>query len=87
MPKDADRILAWHCAALGDVTGGVLLAVVVGIARAEVGGSLIVIGLTIVFVAAMLPIGADWRVMPDGDEREMRRRRRRGSSWDSCWRR
>jgi Kef-type K+ transport system membrane component KefB len=63
-------VLALGCAALGDVTAWCLLAFVVGVARAEVGGALAVLGLTAVFVAVMLlvvrPLLARWLPRDEG---------------------
>jgi Kef-type K+ transport system membrane component KefB len=63
-------VLALGCAALGDVTAWCLLAFVVGVARAEVGGALAVLGLTAVFVAVMLlvvrPLLARWLPREEG---------------------
>ena len=47
-------ILALGIAAVGDVTAWCLLAVVLGLARAEVGGTLLVVGGAAAFVAVML---------------------------------
>lgn len=46
-------ILALSCAASDDVTAWCLLAFVVGVARAQVGGALIVLGLTAAYIACM----------------------------------
>ena len=47
-------VMALGCAALGDVAAWCLLAFVVGVARAELGGAIAVLGLTALFVAVML---------------------------------
>ena len=47
-------VLALGVAAVGDVTAWCLLAIVVGLARAEVGGTLVVVGGAVAFVAVML---------------------------------
>jgi len=46
-------VLALSCAAVDDVTAWCLLAFVVGVARAQVGGAVIVAGLAIAYVAFM----------------------------------
>jgi Kef-type K+ transport system membrane component KefB len=50
---DLGRV-ALTCAAVGDVTAWCLLAIVVGVARATLGGALISILLTLAFIAVML---------------------------------
>ncbi|MEX2171317.1 MAG: cation:proton antiporter [Pirellulales bacterium] len=52
-------VLALTCAAANDVTAWCLLALIVGIARAEVSQALIVIGLTLAYMGAMF-----WIVRP-----------------------
>jgi Kef-type K+ transport system membrane component KefB len=47
-------VVALTCAATDDVTAWCLLALVVGVAQAKVGGALMVIVLTLVYIAAML---------------------------------
>ncbi|MFO0809779.1 MAG: cation:proton antiporter [Gemmataceae bacterium] len=47
-------ILALGCAAAGDASAWCLLAVVVGVARSQVGGAFVTAGLTVGFVAVML---------------------------------
>jgi Kef-type K+ transport system membrane component KefB len=47
-------VLALGVAAVGDVTAWCLLAVVIGLARAEVGSTLLVVGGAVAFVAVML---------------------------------
>jgi len=46
--------LALACAAVDDATAWCLLAIVVGVAQARVHGALVVVGLTIAFIALML---------------------------------
>jgi Kef-type K+ transport system membrane component KefB len=46
--------LALSCAATGDVTAWCLLALVVGVARAEVGRGLVVVGGTLLYIALMI---------------------------------
>ena len=48
---------ALACAAVDDVTAWCLLAVVVGVARATMGGALVAIALTVAFIAAMFLVG------------------------------
>jgi Kef-type K+ transport system membrane component KefB len=50
-------IAALTCAAVDDVTAWCLLAVVVGVARATMGGALLSILLTVVFIALMFLVG------------------------------
>ena len=47
-------IIALGCAATDDLTAWCLLAFVVGVARAKVGGAFLVLGLTAAFIAIML---------------------------------
>jgi Kef-type K+ transport system membrane component KefB len=64
--------LALSCAATDDVTAWCLLAVVVGVARAQVGEGLVVVAGTVVFIAFMVlivrplarRIVARWEVLP-----------------------
>jgi len=49
-------VLALGCAAADDVTAWCLLAFVVGVTRADVSSAVLVIGLTLVFIAVMLGI-------------------------------
>jgi len=49
-------VLALGCAALGDVTAWCLLAFVVGVARAQVGGALVVIVLALLFLGVMFAV-------------------------------
>jgi Kef-type K+ transport system membrane component KefB len=53
MQKTPLGILALGCAAAGDVTAWCLLAFVVGVAQAKVGGAFLVLGLTAIFVGFM----------------------------------
>jgi Kef-type K+ transport system membrane component KefB len=46
-------IMALTCAATDDVTAWCLLAFVVGVAQAQIGGALIVLALTVVYIAGM----------------------------------
>lgn len=50
-------VLALTCAAAGDVTAWCLLAFVVGVAQAEVGGAVLVVLLTLGYIAAMFLLG------------------------------
>jgi Kef-type K+ transport system membrane component KefB len=63
-------VMALGCAALGDVTAWCLLAFVVGIARAEVGGAFAVLGFAALFGGLMLlvvrPLLARWLPRDDG---------------------
>ncbi len=56
MQKTPLGVLALACAAVGDATAWCLLAFVVGVAQAQVRGAMIVIGLTIAYIAVMLLI-------------------------------
>jgi Kef-type K+ transport system membrane component KefB len=47
-------ILALGCAATDDVTAWCLLAFVVGVAQAKIGGAFVVLGLTVAYIAFML---------------------------------
>ncbi len=49
-------VLALCCAAIGDLTAWCLLAFIVGVAKAQAGGALLVVAGTIVYVAAMFGI-------------------------------
>jgi Kef-type K+ transport system membrane component KefB len=64
MHKSQLGVTALACAALGDASAWCLLALVVGVAQADVGSALLVIGLTAVFVAFMFlivrPLAARW---------------------------
>ena len=63
MQKTPLGMTALASAALGDATAWCLLAFVVGVAQAQVGGALLVIGLTTLFIAFMFLIvrpGAAW---------------------------
>ncbi len=56
MTKAPLGVTALACAALGDATAWCLLAFVVGVAQAEVGSALIVVGLTLAYLAFMFLI-------------------------------
>jgi Kef-type K+ transport system membrane component KefB len=56
MQKTHLGIIALGCAATDDLTAWCLLAFVVGVARAKVGGAFLVLGLTAAFIAIMLPV-------------------------------
>jgi Kef-type K+ transport system membrane component KefB len=56
MQKTPLGVTALACAALGDATAWCLLALVVGVARADAAGALTVIGLTAAFIAFMILI-------------------------------
>lgn len=56
MSKTPLGLTALACAALGDATAWCLLAFVVGVAQASVGGAVLVIGLTFAFIAFMFLI-------------------------------
>jgi Kef-type K+ transport system membrane component KefB len=51
MQKTSLGVLALGCAAAGDVTAWCLLAFVVGVAQARVGGAIFVLGLTVAYIA------------------------------------
>ncbi|HVW00016.1 MAG TPA: cation:proton antiporter [Planctomycetaceae bacterium] len=57
-------IMALTCAATDDVTAWCLLAFVVGVAQAQIGGALVVLALTVVYIAGMYfvvrPLIARW---------------------------
>jgi Kef-type K+ transport system membrane component KefB len=53
MQKTPLGIIALGCAAANDVTAWCLLAFVVGVAQAQVGGALVVLGLTAAYIAFM----------------------------------
>lgn len=65
-------VMALTCAAIGDVTAWCLLAVVVGVAQAQVQGALVVVLLALAYVAAMVlivrPILRRLAVRYTGDE-------------------
>ncbi len=65
-------IMALVCAAIGDVTAWCLLALLVGVAQAQVGGALVVIAVTILYVALVFlvvrPI-AKWLLAERPEER------------------
>jgi Kef-type K+ transport system membrane component KefB len=65
-------VLALGCAAAGDVTAWCLLAFVVGVAQAKVGGALVVLGLTAAFLGLMYgvvrPAAARYLARLDGGE-------------------
>jgi Kef-type K+ transport system membrane component KefB len=54
MHKTPLGVLALGCAAINDVTAWCLLAFVVGVARARLGGAFIVLGLTAAYIAVLL---------------------------------
>src|SRR5205823_11465371 len=56
MQKSPLGVLALGCAATDDVTAWCLLAFVVGVAQAKVGGAFLVLGLTAAFIAFMFLI-------------------------------
>lgn len=56
MHKTELGVIALGCAATDDATAWCLLAFVVGVARAEVGGAFLVLGLTIVYIGFMFLI-------------------------------
>ncbi len=64
MQKTPIGVLALACAALGDATAWCLLAFVVGVAQAKLRGALVVIGLTVGYVALMVlvvrPLAIRW---------------------------
>jgi Kef-type K+ transport system membrane component KefB len=53
MSKTSLGVIALTCAATDDVTAWCLLAFVVGVAQAEVGSSLLVVGMTIAYIGLM----------------------------------
>lgn len=53
MTRTSLGVLALSCAAVGDVTAWCLLAFVVGVARADIDGAVLVIALTVGYIAAM----------------------------------
>lgn len=54
MTRSALGVVALSCAATDDVTAWCLLAFVVGIAQAQVGGALLVVAATVAYIAVML---------------------------------
>ena len=84
-------VIALTCAAVDDVTAWCLLALVVGIARADTASAARTFGLTIVFVVVML-----WLVAPlvrrlagaiRSRQGEVRPAALTAPSWLACWHR
>jgi Kef-type K+ transport system membrane component KefB len=69
MQKTPLGVMALACAAVDDVAAWCLLAFVVGIAQAEVGGAFLVMGLTLAFIGLMVlgvrPMAARWLARVD----------------------